>query len=81
MVEIGYSVAPSYQSKGFATSAVCQLIQIAFKSDLVDCVCAHTQAEPNASARVLAKCGMSKVSETVDPDVGTVWRWEIRKNF
>jgi RimJ/RimL family protein N-acetyltransferase len=81
MVEIGYSVAPSYQSKGFATSAVCQLIQIAFKSDLVDCVCAHTLAEPNASARVLAKCGMSKVSETVDPDVGTVWRWEIRKNF
>nr|WP_199755993.1 GNAT family N-acetyltransferase [Chroococcidiopsis cubana] len=81
MVEIGYSVAPSYRGKGFATSAACQLIKIAFESELVDCVSAHTLAEPNASTRVLAKCGMTKVSETVDPDVGAVWRWEIRKNF
>jgi [ribosomal protein S5]-alanine N-acetyltransferase len=77
-VEIGYSVAPSYQSKGFATSAAGQLIAIAFESNLVDCVCAHTLAEPNASTRVLEKCGMTQVSETVDPDVGNVWRWEIR---
>ncbi|MFN8439228.1 MAG: GNAT family N-acetyltransferase [Caldilineaceae bacterium] len=76
-VEIGYSVAPRYQGKGFATSAAQQLIQIAFESKLVDCVCAHTLAEPNASTKVLEKCGMTKVSETVDPDVGTVWRWEI----
>jgi RimJ/RimL family protein N-acetyltransferase len=81
MVEIGYSVAPSYQGRGFATSAARQFIEIAFKSESVDYVCAHTLAEPNASTRVLAKCGMTKVSETVDPDVGTVWRWEIRKNF
>jgi [ribosomal protein S5]-alanine N-acetyltransferase len=76
-VEIGYSVAPCYQSKGFATSAAYQLIEVAFESNLVDCVCAHTLAEPNASTRVLKKCGMTKVSETVDPDVGNVWRWEI----
>jgi [ribosomal protein S5]-alanine N-acetyltransferase len=76
-VEIGYSVAPSYQSKGFATSAARHLIEIAFESKLVDRVCAHTLAEPNASTRVLEKCGMTKVSETVDPDVGNVWKWEI----
>ncbi|NJL55854.1 GNAT family N-acetyltransferase [bacterium] len=76
-VEIGYSVAPSYQNRGFATSATRQFIQIAFESTLVDCVCAHTLAERNASTRVLEKCGMTKVSETVDPDVGKVWRWEI----
>ena len=76
-VEIGYSVAPSYQSKGFATSAARQLIEIAFESKLVDHVCAHTLAKPNASTRVLEKCGMTKVSETVDPDVGNVWRWEL----
>lgn len=76
-VEIGYSVAPHYQGRGFATSAAHQLIQIAFESKLVDCVCAHTLAEPNASTRVLEKSGMTKVSETVDPDVGNVWRWEI----
>lgn len=77
-VEIGYSVAPSYQSRGFATYGVCQLIEIAFASKLVDCVCAHTLAEPNASTRVLEKCGMSKVSEVIDPEDGRVWRWEIR---
>jgi [ribosomal protein S5]-alanine N-acetyltransferase len=77
IVEIGYSVAPNYQGRGFATSAASQLIEIAFESKLVDCVCAHTLAESNASTRVLEKCGMIKVSETVDPDVGNVWRWEI----
>jgi [ribosomal protein S5]-alanine N-acetyltransferase len=54
-----------------------EMIKIAFESNLVDCVCAHTLAEPNASTRVLKQCGMTKVSETVDPDVGNVWRWEI----
>jgi [ribosomal protein S5]-alanine N-acetyltransferase len=77
MVEIGYAVAPSYQRQGLATSAARQLIEIAFESNLVDWVCAHTLAESNASTRVLEKCGMTKVSETVDPDVGKVWRWEI----
>jgi [ribosomal protein S5]-alanine N-acetyltransferase len=76
-VEIGYSVAPNYQGRGFATFAARQFIEIAFESKLVDCVCAHTLAEPNASTRVLEKCGMTKVSETIDPDVGNVWRWEI----
>ncbi|NJL22729.1 MAG: GNAT family N-acetyltransferase, partial [Leptolyngbyaceae cyanobacterium SM1_3_5] len=76
-VEIGYSVAPSYQRRGFATSAARQLIEIAFKSKLVDCVCAHTLAERNASVSVLTKCGMIKVSERIDPDAGTLWKWEI----
>ena len=77
MVEIGYSVAPSYQGRGFATSAVRQFIEIAFESKLVNCVCAHTLSESNASTKVLERCGMTKVSEAVDPDVGNVWRWEI----
>jgi hypothetical protein len=54
-IEIGYSVAPTYQSRGFATSAARQLIGIAFESKLVDCVRAHTLAEQNASTRVLKK--------------------------
>jgi RimJ/RimL family protein N-acetyltransferase len=78
-VEIGYAIAPSYQGRGLATSATSQLIEIAFASGLVDCVCAHTLAESNASTRVLEKCGMTKVSEIVDPEDGKVWRWEIRQ--
>jgi [ribosomal protein S5]-alanine N-acetyltransferase len=76
-IEIGYSVAPIYQGKGFATSAARQLIEITFESKLVDCVRAHTLAEQNASTRVLEKCGMNKESETIDPDLGNLWRWEI----
>jgi [ribosomal protein S5]-alanine N-acetyltransferase len=76
-IEIGCSVAPTYQGQGFATSAARQLIEIAFASKLVDCVCAHTLAENNASTRVLTKCGMTKKSETVDSDLGNLWRWEI----
>lgn len=77
-VEIGYSVAPSYQSQGVATSAARQLIEIAFASELVDCVCAHTLAQRNASTRVLEKCGMTQVLEISDPEDGELWRWEIR---
>lgn len=76
-VEIGYSVAPRYQNRGFATSAVRQLIELAFASELVDCVCAHTLAEHSASTRVLKKCGMTKVAEVIDPEDGALWRWEI----
>lgn len=79
-VEMGYAVAPEYQGKGFATSATRQLIQIAFESMLVDSVCAHTLAEHNASTRVLEKCGLTQVSEEVDPDVGRVWKWEIQRS-
>jgi [ribosomal protein S5]-alanine N-acetyltransferase len=79
-VEIGYSVAPRYQGQGVATTAARQLIKVALESELVDCVCAHTLAAPNASTRVLEKCGMTKVSEAVDPEVGKIWRWEIRSS-
>ncbi|MBW4620557.1 MAG: GNAT family N-acetyltransferase [Cyanosarcina radialis HA8281-LM2] len=79
IVEIGYSVAPSYQGRGLATSAARQLIEIAFATGLVDRVCAHTLAEHNASARVLEKCGMNKVSEIDDPEDGKLWKWEIWK--
>lgn len=78
-VEIGYSIAPSYQGRGLATSAAKKLIDIAFKSQLVDRVFAHTLAEPNASTRVLEKCGMTKVAETFEADVGKVWKWEIER--
>ncbi|MBD2578990.1 GNAT family N-acetyltransferase [Oscillatoria sp. FACHB-1406] len=78
-VEIGYSIAPSYQGRGFATSAAKKLIEIAFESQLVDRVFAHTLAEPNASTRVLEKCGMTQVAEAFEPDIGKVWRWEIER--
>lgn len=77
VVEIGYSVAPAYQGRGFATSATCQLINIAAASRLVDKVCAHTLAARSASTTVLQKSGMVRVAEIVDSKDGELWQWEI----
>ena len=76
-VEIGYSVAPTYQNRGVATAAVQQLIEVAIASKAVDCICAHTLAKLNPSTSVLKKCGMTKVSEGIDEEDGAVWKWEI----
>jgi ribosomal-protein-alanine N-acetyltransferase len=37
---------------------------------------AHTLPNPNASTRVLTKCGFHRVGEVIDPEDGLVWRWE-----
>jgi RimJ/RimL family protein N-acetyltransferase len=76
VVEIAYMVEPEYQGQGYATEAAQALVIYAFQSGLVRVVRAHTLPQPNASARVLTKCGFSHLGEVIDPDDGTVWRWE-----
>jgi [ribosomal protein S5]-alanine N-acetyltransferase len=78
MVEIAYAIAPEHQGKGYATEAAAALVTYAFGSDAVRLVRAHTLPMPNASTRVLTKCGFQKVGEVIDPDDGLVWRWEYR---
>jgi RimJ/RimL family protein N-acetyltransferase len=41
---------------------------------------AHTLPEANASGRVLAKCGLRFVGEVIDPEDGSVWRWERQRS-
>ena len=76
MVEIAYGVHPDHQKKGYATEAAQALTAYAFRSPLVRVVWAHTLPEPNASTRVLTKCGFLFVGEVIDPEDGLVWRWE-----
>ncbi len=76
VVEIGYGIAPSFQRQGYATEAARLITSFAFDSGHVKKVIAHTLAGPNASTRVLEKCGFSKAGEIVDPEDGLVWRWE-----
>lgn len=78
-VEIGYEVAPEFQNKGFATSAVHMLLRKAFQSASVQSVIAHTLAEHNASNAVLLKAGMSFVAELPSEEVGKVWQWRISR--
>lgn len=76
VVEIAYGVAPEYQGKGYATEAAQALTDYAFTTGKVRTVCAHTLPEPNASTKVLAKCGFKNLGEVMDPEDGRVWRWE-----
>ena len=78
LVEIAYSIHPEHQGKGFATEAAAALVGYAFNDSRVQVVRAHTLPGPNASTRVLTKCGFSCLGEVIDPDDGLVWRWEER---
>jgi RimJ/RimL family protein N-acetyltransferase len=75
-VEIAYGIAPEHQGKGYATEAAAALVRYAFDSGQVRVARAHTLPEPNASTRVLTKCGFRRVGEVMDPEDGLVWRWE-----
>lgn len=79
MVEIAYALEPDFQGKGYATEAAAALTQYAFEDSRVKVVRAHTLDPAGASARVLTKCGFSKIGEFMDPDDGLVWRWERRR--
>ena len=76
LVEIAYGVAPEHQGRGYATEAAEALVTYALSSGLVRGVRAHTLPQPNASGRVLTKCGFRQIGEVMDPDDGLVWRWE-----
>ena len=75
-VEIAYGVEPEHQGKGYATEAAQGLTDYALRSGRVRVVLAHTAPGPNASARVLTKCGFHCTGEVFDPEDGLVWRWE-----
>jgi [ribosomal protein S5]-alanine N-acetyltransferase len=75
-VEIAYGLAPAYQGRGYATEAARELTARAFATGQVRRVIAHTLPEPNASTRVLTRCGFIHVGEVIDPEDGLVWRWE-----
>ena len=76
MVEIAYGIDPEHQRQGYATEAAAALTAYAFGSGGVRVVRAHTLPEPNASTRVLTKCGFRRVGDFLDPEDGLVWRWE-----
>ncbi len=73
-VEIGYSVVPRYQRRGFAAEAVRALIAWAFSDERVERVVAQTFPELHASQALLRKLGFS---ETAPIDPGTL-RFERR---
>ena len=76
IVEIAYGIDPEFQGRGYATAVAQAQTDYAFATGQVRLVCAHTSPEPNASTRVLTKCGFTHIGQVIDPDDGPVWRWE-----
>ncbi len=79
MVEIAYGIVPAFQGRGYATEAAEAGVAFAFGNGRVRLVRAHTLPTPNASTRVLEKCGFKHTGEIVDPEDGFLWRWERNK--
>jgi RimJ/RimL family protein N-acetyltransferase len=78
-VEIAYGVAPEFQGKGLATEAARALSAQVLRRPEVRYVFACTLPEPNASTRVLTKCGFMRAGDTIDPDEGVVWKWQLTR--
>ncbi len=60
-VEIGYSVVPAFQRRGFATEIVKALVDIGFSDCRVNRIIAHTAQGNEASKIVLVKSGFKLV--------------------
>jgi RimJ/RimL family protein N-acetyltransferase len=69
-VEIGYSVLPEFEGRGFATEVVRALVSRACSEPRVVRVIAHARPDNLGSIRVLERCGLSRVGPGGEP--GTV---------
>jgi [ribosomal protein S5]-alanine N-acetyltransferase len=70
IVEIGYSVLPRYEGRGFATEMVSALAAHAFLSGRVHRIIAHTRTANTGSVRVLEKAGFRLAAPGREP--GTI---------
>ena len=77
VVEIGYGIAPAYRGQGLTTEAAAALSDLAISRPEVTGVRAHTYPEPNASTRILTKCGFIRTGEFDDPVDGILWEWHL----
>ena len=68
-VEIGYSILPEYQQRGFATEAVEALVTRAFENPDVTRVTAETLPDLSPSIGVLEKTGFELLGEGSEPGV------------
>ncbi len=68
--EIGYSILPDYQRKGYATEAVQAIIQLLRVDPRIANVIAHTFPARPASIRVMEKCGLLADGHGTEP--GTI---------
>ena len=76
-IEIGYSILPQYQGRGYATEAVAGLLAWVFSYSEATQAIAETSLENRASIRVLAKLGFDYTGQ--GSEAGTV-RFELTRD-
>lgn len=76
-VEVGYSIVPEFQRRGYATEATGALVEWALGHDTVNRVIAETLPELAASKAVLRKLGFQPAEDASAPGV---LRFERLKN-
>lgn len=79
VIKIGYTVAPAFQGRGYATEAVRALVAYAFDTLGADIVRAYASAENVPSIRVAKKIGMRLVERSEHRHGGVV-RYERRRD-
>jgi RimJ/RimL family protein N-acetyltransferase len=82
VIKVGYTIAPEFQGRGYATEAVGALVGYAFGALGAEVVRAHASAENAPSIRVAEKVGMRLVERIEHRHSGRTWfgvRYEIRR--
>jgi RimJ/RimL family protein N-acetyltransferase len=82
VVKVGYTVAPAFQGRGYATEAVGALVAYAFDTLGADVVRAYASADNAPSIRVAEKVGLQLVDRYEHRDEDGTWqvvRYERRR--
>ena len=77
--EIGYSLLPAHQRRGYATETARALVNWAFEHPEVHRVLAETLPELTSSIRVMEKCGMRFVGDGVAEEGQRTVRYQIAR--
>ena len=83
VIEVGYTIAPEFQGRGYGTEAVAALIAYAFNTLDADLVRAYASAENLPSIRLAEKVGMRLAERFERRHEDEVWsgvRYEIRRD-
>jgi RimJ/RimL family protein N-acetyltransferase len=83
VIKVGYTMAPEFQGKGFATEAVGALVDYAFGTLGAEVVRAYANANNLPSIRVAEKLGMRLIERTDHRNGAETWsvvRYERRRD-
>ena len=82
VIKVGYTIAPAFQGRGYATEAVGTLVAYAFETLGAEVVRAYASVDNAPSIRVAEKVGMRLVERIEHREGGETWfgvRYELRR--